>query len=650
MTVSGTGGAAMQASLRAHTAATALGTIVIVIVSMLLFGCVAFTGESPLASSDAPGSGGSAVPTINGFSPNKGSTQGGTVVTINGANFQSGAQVRFGSGSAAAVNYVSASQLRATTPAHAAGTVAVEVINPDGQKASINGFTFEAPAVPAPSISSLSPTSGPTGGGTVVTINGANFQSGAKVSFGGTAATSVSFVNSSQLRATTPARPAGTVPVEVLNPDGQKASINGFTFQQPPAPAPSISSLSPTSGPTDGGTLVTINGANFQSGAKVFFGSVAAASVNFVSSSQLRAMSPPHPAGSVPIQVTNPDGQSGQLNTFTYVESRPPAPQISGITPTSGPTAGGTDVTISGANFQSGATVTFDGTAAATNFISSSRLIARTPLHAAGAVNLEVRNPDGQSARTTFNYVETTSSTQCPQQNLACDTFDGAQFAPQWDWNLTPYVKNGVGVDGSRALEVEIPQDIPDTIFPRMFFPDQGINWVYARFNLRTSSNYVFYPNNGAGAQKLAYLEANAAVGGSVYWRVMLRLQQRDDQGDGLGYLSVDYNTHTNFIDCPVPAQCKIERDRWYEIEFAVLPNQRKGVANGAFKMWINGMLVIDQAGLDFKQSPADPQDGVGFSSFWVSAYYGGPTKPHPTMWLWYDNIAVARQYIGPSQ
>jgi hypothetical protein len=356
----------------------------------------------------------------------------------------------------------------------------------------------------------------------------------------------------------------------------------------------------------------------------------------------------------VPIQVTNPDGQSGQLNTFTYVDPTPAAPQISGLSPVSGPDTGGTVITINGAGFQQGVTVSFGGTAALATWISSSLITAVTPPHAAGQVTVKVTNPDTQSATATFTYTATEGggdgSNSCSQEYIVCETFDGASFSRAWDWNITTYVKPGVGLNGSKALEVEVPQDVPDTIFPRLFFDDQGINWVYARFWLRTSSNYVFYPNNGAGAQKLAYLEANAAVGGSVYWRVMLRLQQRNDQGDGLGYISVDYNTHRDFIDCPVLAQCKIGRNQWYEIEFAVLPNQRKGVANGAIKVWINGLLVIDQAGLDFKKIPADDQDGVGFSSFWVSAYYGGPTMPHPTQWLWYDNIAVSRQRIGSNR
>ncbi len=66
----------------------------------------------------------------------------------------------------------------------------------------------------------------------MVTIAGANFQSGANVSFGGTPATQV-FVNSAlSLTARTPPGSAGPVEVTVLNPDTQKASLaNAFTYQ-----------------------------------------------------------------------------------------------------------------------------------------------------------------------------------------------------------------------------------------------------------------------------------------------------------------------------------------------------------------------------------------------------------------------------------
>lgn len=55
------------------------------------------------------------------------------------------------------------------------------------------------------------------------------------------------------------------------------------------------------------------------------------------------------------VTVTNPDGQFVGAGSFTVNE----APQASTMTPTSGPQAGGTTVTITGAFFQPGVTVLF---------------------------------------------------------------------------------------------------------------------------------------------------------------------------------------------------------------------------------------------------------------------------------------------------
>jgi IPT/TIG domain len=82
-----------------------------------------------------------------------------------------------------------------------------------------------------PTISSISPTSGLTGGGTVVTIIGTNFQDGATVSFGQSAALVTRFDSSTKLEATTPLESTGLVDVTVANPDGQSAVARGaFTF------------------------------------------------------------------------------------------------------------------------------------------------------------------------------------------------------------------------------------------------------------------------------------------------------------------------------------------------------------------------------------------------------------------------------------
>jgi len=85
---------------------------------------------------------------------------------------------------------------------------------------------------PAPSVTGVTPSFGAIAGDTLVTITGANFQSGATVSFGGTAATNVTFVGSTSLTARTPAHAAGLVSVVVTNPDAQTGTLaNAYTFQ-----------------------------------------------------------------------------------------------------------------------------------------------------------------------------------------------------------------------------------------------------------------------------------------------------------------------------------------------------------------------------------------------------------------------------------
>ena len=79
-------------------------------------------------------------------------------------------------------------------------------------------------------MSSVSPNTGPTAGGTSVTITGTNFASGATVKFGSAAATNVVVVSGTTITATTPAGSAGAVTVTVTV-SGQSGSLtNGFTI------------------------------------------------------------------------------------------------------------------------------------------------------------------------------------------------------------------------------------------------------------------------------------------------------------------------------------------------------------------------------------------------------------------------------------
>ena len=142
--------------------------------------------------------GGNPAPTVSSINPTSGSANGGTPVTITGTGFLAGATVKLGGTAATGVTVVSSISITATAPAHAAGAASVVVTNTDAQNGTLtNGYTYTA-VNPAPTVSSINPTSGSANGGTPVTITGTGFLAGATVKLGGTAATGVTVVSSTR--------------------------------------------------------------------------------------------------------------------------------------------------------------------------------------------------------------------------------------------------------------------------------------------------------------------------------------------------------------------------------------------------------------------------------------------------------------------
>jgi hypothetical protein len=85
-------------------------------------------------------------------------------------------------------------------------------------------------------------------------------------------------------------------------------------------PAPIVSSISPATGSTDGGTSVTITGKRFNECATVRFGSLYATSVVVVSDTEITCVTPANAALVVDVRVSNSDVRtSGKLSgAYTY--------------------------------------------------------------------------------------------------------------------------------------------------------------------------------------------------------------------------------------------------------------------------------------------------------------------------------------------
>ena len=243
------------------------------------------------------------------------------------------------------------------------GTVDVTVTTPGGTSATSPADQFTYTVAAAPTVTGLSPTSGPTAGGTLVTITGTSFTGATAVDFGTTAATNVTVVSDTTITADSPAG-TGTVDVTVTTPGGHVGHVAGRSVHLHAVAAPTVTGLSPTSGPPAGGTLVTITGTSFTGATAVDFGTTPATNVTVVSDTTITADSPAG-TGTVDVTVTTPAdvGHVARRSVHLHVAA---APTVTGLSPTSGPAAGGTLVTITGTSF-TGATAVDFGTTPATN-------------------------------------------------------------------------------------------------------------------------------------------------------------------------------------------------------------------------------------------------------------------------------------------
>jgi hypothetical protein len=172
------------------------------------------------------------IPTVSNLSPGGGPEVGGTSVTITGTNLNAASAVRFGSTDATSFTVDSPTSITAISPA-GTGTVDVTVTTPEGTSPTTASDRFAY--VPAPSVASVSPNSGPEGGGTSVTISGSNLNGASAVDFGAATATSVKVNSPTSITALSPAG-TGTVDVTVTTVGGTSATSPADEFRYLAAP------------------------------------------------------------------------------------------------------------------------------------------------------------------------------------------------------------------------------------------------------------------------------------------------------------------------------------------------------------------------------------------------------------------------------
>jgi hypothetical protein len=217
------------------------------------------------------------------------------------------------------------------------------------------------------------------------------------------------------LAGTPTAGTAGSYPLTLTATatDGLAApATQSFTLTVQPLTKPAITSVSPSSGPTTGGTTITIRGTGFAPSSTVLIGqghnaSALIATIQTRTLTKITAITPPGARGTWHVFVRTNAGLSPgtSADLYSYVQ---PRPTITLVSPSSGSTAGGTTITIDGTGFTADSTVLIgqgDGPSvgalnASVQTQTPTELTAVTPPGAPGTWNVFVHTPGaGNSAR-----------------------------------------------------------------------------------------------------------------------------------------------------------------------------------------------------------------------------------------------------------
>ena len=221
-----------------------------------------------------------------------------------------------------------------------------------------------------------------------MTITGSGFTGATAVNFGTTQLTSFTIVSDTQITAKTPAG-TGVVDVTVVTAGGTSATSKADQFVY----APQVTGISPAQGLAIGGTQVTITGTNL-AGATVKFGSNTA-TIQSNNGAQIVVLSPAGTGGAVDVTVTTAGGTSvtSSADQFNYLA----APLVTGVSGTSGSTAGGTSVTITGTNLAGTTSVKFGSTSAMIQSNTATQIVVTSPAGTTGTWDVTVVTAGGTS-------------------------------------------------------------------------------------------------------------------------------------------------------------------------------------------------------------------------------------------------------------
>ncbi|MBI2372557.1 MAG: IPT/TIG domain-containing protein [Deltaproteobacteria bacterium] len=308
-----------------------------------------------------------ATPQVLSVEPSFGPDSGGTTVFVQGSGFEGLELAELGGVVDRELRLRSGSTLELTSPALSEGTHAIRLANAFAEHTHPDAFVALSPSGPAPALVGVVPSKLPTVGGSI-SIVGRGLESATSVRAAGQLA-SLDRVTPNLVLATFRSLPLGPASLEV-GVSGSTLSASFQVFQ-----ALELTTVTPTSGASLGGSVVTIRGRGFTSETEVRIADVPLTDLTIVSSEELTGKIQGGAYGAADVTAVGPSGRARLGGAFWFEE----AFEIIQLWPDEGSMAGNTLVTAFGRGLSGAASITFAGQAVSAEIENGSVASARAP-------------------------------------------------------------------------------------------------------------------------------------------------------------------------------------------------------------------------------------------------------------------------------
>lgn len=317
--------------------------------------------------------------------------------------------------------------------------------------------------LPVPTVTRVTPSSGPTRGGTRVTIRGTAFIEPVEVFFGAEAAPTPTVLDEQTLAATAPPGALGPVTLRVVTGGGAAELPLAFTYTRELR----LDSVSPARIPDEGGLAVVLRGTGFTPETVVLFDRQPLRGLQVVSEEEIRGLTPQLSVGRAEVRVVTNEGAVRRSDVAAVYGT----PDILGMASGFGSSMGGAVQEISGNGLLDASAVLIGGApATALEVGGNDRIRFNAPALAPGVHDVVVENADTRGvkrgaylaydpARIDFHVLGVTPA-RVPSGTRTVVTIVGGGFdsSTQVSTGIRRLLLSSLRPN---ALEVELPADLP---------------------------------------------------------------------------------------------------------------------------------------------------------------------------------------------